>query len=52
MLNEKNINFYTLICMEFGVTGGIDIHEEINTGSIDEANAFLSANAPKYPDAF
>lgn len=34
MLNEKNINFYTLICMEFGVTGGIDIHEEINTGSI------------------
>ena len=38
MLNEKNINFYTLICMEFGVTGGIDIHEEINTGSIDEAN--------------
>lgn len=29
-----------------------DIHEEINTGTIDEANAFLSANAPKYPDAF
>lgn len=38
MLNEKNISFY--------------IHEEINTGTIDEANAFLSANAPKYPDAF
>ena len=34
MLNEKNINFYTLICMEFGVTGDIDIHVEINTGSI------------------
>lgn len=52
MLNEKNINFYTLICMEFGVTGGIDIHEEINTGSIDEANAFLSANATKISRCF
>lgn len=31
MLNENNISFYTLICMEFGVTGGIIIHEEINT---------------------
>ena len=52
MLNEKNISFYTLICMEFGVTGGIDIHEEINTGTIDEANAFFICECSKISRCF
>lgn len=31
--------------MEFGVTGGIDIHEEINTGSIKAKQSTMSIRA-------
>lgn len=49
---KQDILFYSLVCVEFGMTGGVYIHEEINVGSINEAHDFVSANAGKYPDAF
>lgn len=48
---ENRKNFYTLICMEFGIFGGLIIHAEVNVGSVIEAHEYVLAHLYDHPTA-